>query len=380
MASFQTLPSGSTRAFVRLNGHPRRNKTFKTAEEARAWADRTEAAMLLRTAQSASDGTAGPMTVKNVWELYIEAPAFKNKAPSTRSREEDASVAVLRLLGGTALSNIDVPLVQTDFIDVRSGEKTVRGKVVSGDTLRLEKALLSSLFSFSLKRGYCKNNPMVGTKFDMPLKGQRDVRITFEQEIALKQAAADYLGRNRVNETLFFWVNFTFDTGSRPGESARIELAWVDFKKMEISIPRRAHKNRKPRVIILDERLCEIIKPQYDQAKKVGSKYLFFSHTKKFGYTPYAYYHPWRAICKMAGLPMEAVPHSTRHEFISRLYEYTDLNDSQIAALVGDVNVLSLNPYKHLRVGKLRGKMDAHRDELRALRKQAFEEIGGGML
>jgi integrase len=375
MASFQTLPSGSTRAFIRRKGHPKQHETFKTEEEARAWADRTEAAMLLRTAQAATDGTLGPMTIKGVWDLYIQSPAFKNKATSTRSREEDASTAVLRLLGDTALSNIDVPVVQTSFIDQRSGEKTARGKPVSGDTVRLEKALLSALFSFSLKRGYCKNNPMAGTKYDMPNKGVRDVRITFEQEVALKQAAWDYLARARVNETLLFWLNFTFDTGSRPGESARIELSWVDFKKMEIAMPRRGQKTRNPRIVILDERLCEIIKPQYDQAKMLGSKYLFFSHTKKHGYAPYAYYHPWRAICKMAGLPPEAVPHSGRHEFISRLFEYTEMSDSQIAALVGDVNVLSLGPYKHLRVGKLRGKMDAHRDELRGLRKEAFEAM-----
>ena len=55
-----------------------------------------------------------------------------------------------------------------------------------------------------------------------------------------------------------------------------------------------------------------------------------------------------------------------RHEVISRLFEDTDLSDSQIAALVGDVNVLSLAPYKHLRVGKLRGKQDAHIAEQRS--------------
>lgn len=382
MASIKQIPSGSWRVWIRRKGHPQLDETFKTEEEARAWADRTETAMLLRTAQAATAGTLGPMTIQGVWDLYIESPVFNNKATSTRSREKDASAALLRLLGDTALSNIDVPLVQTFFVDKRAGEKTARGKTVSGDTLRLEKALLSSLFSYAMKRGYCKSNPMVGTKYDMPNKNVRDVRISFEQEVALKQAAADYVTSRGTNETLFFWMHFTFDTGSRPGESAKIELTWVNFDDMEIRMPRSGQKTRKPRIVIMDERLCALLKPQYDQAKKVGSKYLFFSHSRR-GYVPYAYYHPWRNICRMAGLPPEAVPHSTRHEFISRLFEYTEMSDGQIASLVGDVNVLSLNPYKHLRVNKLRGRMDDHRDklreELKTLRKAAFDAISSGL-
>ena len=44
-----------------------------------------------------------------------------------------------------------------------------------------------------------------------------------------------------------------------------------------------------------------------------------------------------------------------RHEFISRLYEHTELTDGMITALAGDVNPLfSLSPYRRLRVSALR--------------------------
>jgi len=45
------------------------------------------------------------------------------------------------------------------------------------------------------------------------------------------------------------------------------------------------------------------------------------------------------------------------------------MNDSQIASLVGDLNVLSLEPYKHLRVERLRDRQDAHLDEMRGAMK-----------
>jgi len=67
---------------------------------------------------------------------------------------------------------------------------------------------------------------------------------------------------------------------------------------------------------------------------------------------PLAYYNAWRRLQKAACLPENVMPHIIRHEFIGRLFEEKDLNDSQIAILVGDVNVLSLEQYKQLRKEK----------------------------
>ena len=48
-----------------------------------------------------------------------------------------------------------------------------------------------------------------------------------------------------------------------------------------------------------------------------------------------------------------------RREYIARLFEQTTLNDGQISLLVGDVNPLSLEPYRHLRAEALRRHFEA---------------------
>lgn len=377
MASFTTLPSGSIRAEVRRKGFEPQKKTFKTREDAQAWADATEANMLMRTVQVVAAGQKGEVTVQAVWDLYKASPVFAQKSQNTREREVDCSAAVLRLLGQTALANIDVPMLQTSFIDVRAREKNQRGKQVSGDTVRLEKALLSQLFSFGVKRGYCKANPLYGADLDMPGKNKREVRISPAQEDALCERAFEYTTQHkRTNKNLSPWLLYVFGTGSRPGESAKVECSWVHLDQMEVRIPRAGHKTRRPRIVIFTEGLRWVLSKQLERAKAVGSKYLFWSVSPETGECiPYRYYHPWRAICKLAGVPPEVVPHAARHEFISRLFENTTFSDGQIAALVGDVHVLSLEPYKHLRVNSLRDDMDKHRAEMEELREKARAEL-----
>lgn len=139
---------------------------------------------------------------------------------------------------------------------------------------------------------------------------------------------------------------------------------------------------------MIGDELTDLLAECVSRAEEAGSKYLFYSRANAALVTdakgevvrrrrsaaetaarpciPFSYYNAWRGLCKKAGIPSGINPHIVRHEFISRLFEDTDLNDSQIASLVGDLNVLSLEPYKHLRVERLRDRQDAHLDEMRA--------------
>ena len=48
-----------------------------------------------------------------------------------------------------------------------------------------------------------------------------------------------------------------------------------------------------------------------------------------------------------------------RREYIARCFEQSSLTDGPVALLVGDVNPMSLEPYKHLRATELRAQYDA---------------------
>jgi integrase len=284
-------------------------------------------------------------------------------------------------------------LVQ-EYLDIRSREFAKKGngknkaELVSGDAVRLDKALLGSIFKFAKIRKLVPVNIMRDT-FETPTCNAKEARISFKQQNDLFRVAKEYALKKTTNKCLLSWLYFVFETGTRPGEAAKAELSWFDLKARKVSIPRAGQKKRNPRIVIIRQELADVLKERMQVAVEAGSKYMFWSRKKERlakdedgapvrrrrtasetaarEMTPFAYYPPWRAICKLAHIPTDINPHIIRHEFISRLYECTELNDGQIAALVGDVNVLSLTRYRHLQVERLRGQQDAHLDEIAAV-------------
>jgi integrase len=389
MATLTELKNGKFRVQLRRKSIGYVEKYFDTRAEAEAWGLETESALLKRH-HAAPKVSVRELIFKDLVEKYFGSPVFENKAETTQDREKSISKSVVRHLGRYAVAVIDGTMIQ-DYFDERSRQqkKLSNGKVaegrISGHTVRLEKAFLSSVFKFGKRRNLVPRNILLDS-WDLPNCNKREGRISIQEQVNLFSAAQEMLLSPKTNPCMMPWLHFIFETGTRPGEAAKSEIAWFDFEKRKISIPRLSHKKRNPRVILLRKEMADELKIQRDLAVAAGSKYMFWSlsnaprpkdeagqplrrrrnqeETEAREIRPYAYYHAWRRLCAKAGLPASINPHIVRHEFISRLFEYTELNDGQIASLVGDVNVLSLEPYKHLRVEHLRGKQDAHLDEL----------------
>ncbi len=385
MASVSKLPSGSFRCQIRRKGLPAECETFKSRAEAEAWGRRRERELeaVFSPRRTPSDGRL----FKDLVDSYLNGPTFKNKSIGTQKRERVCVAPVLTRLGEIPVGLMSGALVQ-EYLDERQRDnplrrckaddgqivnKPVEGKSVSGHTVRLEKAFISSVYRYAKRRNYVPINIMRDS-FELPQTNQREMRITPEQQYRLFAEATELARSRRANPSLTPWLHFVFATGTRPGEAARIELSWCDFKDSVINIPRRGQKKRNPRVVLIGDELLITLKAQYKKAEVAGSPFLFWSYkNRKRGepalnkndarkIIPYAYYHAWRRIAKKAGIEDLTCPHVVRHEFISRLFENPSLSlsDSQIAALVGDVNVLSLEPYKHLRARSLRGEHEKH--------------------
>lgn len=362
MATPRKQANGKWRVQIIRQGMPKFDKVVDTEEE--AWQVIREAEVDLTKRKAAiaeriSSSMDGVKTVRDAWEGYKNSVKFEEKAPKTQSREISASDAILRILGDYALHALTVMDLQF-FIDTRRREKNQHGKKISGDTIRIEKSTLSAALSWAKRRGMVDQNIAYSAHdLEMPRCNGREVRITQRQELQMYEIAESR--NDRANPNYPVWLRFQFATGCRPGESARIKLAWVNLERGEIHIPRYAHKNRHPRLILLVGDMLERIKRQASLAALAGSPYLFWSISTVDGsFAPLYYDKAWNAIKVKVGLPAEAVPHSTRHEKISRLFETTDFSDSVIAALVGDVDTASLKPYTHLRSAALRGKVEDH--------------------
>ena len=402
MATITQLPSGTWRAEIRRKNLPRETKTFPTEQAARAWASTREKTLIF----AREEMNPGKVAIKRILfedlaEEYFASQVFKQKAARTRETEENAIKPIMRWFKGMAADDISGATIQR-YLDDRANTVVrdnagqpikVRdlntGKMVdrliSGDTVRLNKALLSNIFKFASLRHLVAINPMQN-KFQLPPLNKREARISVDEQAAIFAYAAQMATHHRTNKSLMPYLHYLFETGSRPGEAARVQLAWCKLsdERAKISIPRSGSKTGEPRVVMLTKALTSILKYQAKKAKDAGSPYLFWSYSpskqvsgKRNRYTkeeslarpiiPYDYYHPWCRVLEKAGVPKDAVPHSTRHEYISRIYENPNLNlsDGQIAGLVGDVNALSLERYRHLRVEALRETNEAHLASLR---------------
>lgn len=404
MATITELKNGKFRVQLRRKAIGYKEEYFDTREEAESWALETESSLLQRH-HAAPKVVARELLFKDLVEKYFASPVFENKAETTQDREKSTSKPVVGHFGRYAVTVIDGTMIQ-DYFDERSRErkKLSNGELadakISGHTVRLEKAFLSSVFKFAKRRNLAPRNIMLDS-WDLPNCNKREGRISIQEQVNLFSAAKEMVKNPRTNPCLLPWLHFVFETGTRPGEAAKAEVTWFDFEKRKVSIPRQSHKKRNPRVILLRKGLADELEKQCALAIAAGSKYIFWSlsntprpkdgagkplrrrrtreETEAREIRPYAYYHAWRRICAKAGIPPSINPHIVRHEFISRLFEQTELNDGQIASLVGDVNVLSLEPYKHLRVERLRDKQDAHLDELSnaldRMREQNYSQI-----
>lgn len=389
MASVSQLPSSKWRAQIRRKGLATIGKVFDTREEAVAWGSAREAELVGAKAAAVGRPEAG-ITFNEVLDRYYMSSKYTDKASGTQKRELVSAKRLKEHFGSYMFSTITGAMVQ-NYLDLRSNEKVRKNgqqldRKVSADTVRLEKAFLMTLFNFAKRRDLIVTNIMRDS-FDMKTCYPREARITQSQQLRLYEAAEALSKLPNANQSLLPWLEFCMETGSRPGEAAKMQLRWVNLEERSISIPRLGSKKRNPRIILLTEEMAETIRQCVIRAQAAGSKYVFFSRAHRARAKdargkpirrlrdesdlsdrpciPFSYYSGWRKVCEDAGVK-DINPHIMRHEVISRLFESTDLNDSQIAALVGDVNVLSLAPYKHLRVGKLRGRQDAHIAEQRA--------------
>jgi integrase len=373
MATIVRLKSGSWRAQIRRRKVACENKTFADESSARLWAA-TREAELVSAHVAAMPKVVDALSFAAVVGLYFESPRFKSKAPGTQLTERTKAKPVIKYFENRSILTIDPPAIQ-EYFDTRASYQTCRGKPLSGHSLRLEKALLSGVFKYARLRRYVPQNPMLDT-YEMLPCNSREVRIQQKDEAALDEVAILWSRLKRTNKSFLPWLQFVRGTGSRPGESARIRLDWLNLAESKIDMPRSGQKKRNPRLIILGPALVEVLRKQLALARQAGSAYLFWSvnpRTKQP--VPFAYHKPWARVCKYAGLSNLGGAHSMRHEFISRLYEHTELTDGMIAALVGDVNPLSLAPYRHLRVAALRDKSAEHMVQMAALYAVAQRQL-----
>ncbi len=215
------------------------------------------------------------------------------------------------------------------------------GKPISGNTVRLELALLSALYNLAkVEWGTCRANPVEAVRKPKPSPG-RDRRLTSSEERRLSRY---FQARNAELYTIF---HLALETSMRQGEMLALRWEHIDLQHGVAHLP--VTKNGSPRDVPLSRRARSLLQQLPVQISG-----------PVFNYKSSGFKSAWRAA--LQSLKIENLHfHDLRHEAISRLFELGTLNVMEVAAISGHKSLNMLKRYTHLRAYQLVSKLDVRR-------------------
>lgn len=228
------------------------------------------------------------------------------------------------------------------YRDMRLGTVIERtGKSVSGNTVRLEMALLSALYNLArIEWGTCTHNPVEHVRKPQASAG-RTRRLTSVEERRIKRALRE---RNAGLACIF---TLALETAMRQGEILSLRWEHVDLHLGIAHLP--VTKNGTARDVPLSYKARQALREF--EGPLAGPV---------FSYTSSGFKSAWRIT--LASLGIEDLHfHDLRHEAVSRLFELGSLNVMEVAAISGHKSLNMLKRYTHLRATQLVSKLDVRR-------------------
>lgn len=228
------------------------------------------------------------------------------------------------------------------YRDDRLSQVNMRtGQCISGNTVRLELALLSSLYNLaSVEWGTCRTNPVEMVR-KPKVPGGRDRRLTSQEERRLSRY---FQAQNSVLYTIF---HLALETAMRQGEILSLRWEHIDMQHGVAHLPMT--KNGSSRDVPLSRK-----------ARNLLQNLTMALSGDVFNYTSAGFKSAWRVA--LGRLKIEDLHfHDLRHEAISRFFELGTLNVMEVAAISGHRSLNMLKRYTHLRAYQLVSKLDARR-------------------
>ncbi|MFB9158863.1 site-specific integrase [Chromobacterium violaceum] len=292
MASITVRGPHQYQAQVRRKGYPTQTRTFESKTEAKAWAAVMESEMARGVFIDRSE--AERTTLGDALQRYAqEVTPLKKSAGNELSliRRWQKHPLALRSLAS---------LYGVDFAAYRDA----RLKVVSDNTVRLELALISHVFTIAQKEWNIPvSNPIESIRKPKVPEG-RDRRLIDDEEERLLKAVADCQSEN---DGLRIATVLAIETGMRAGEI--VDLTWrqIDFNQHIIMLSHT--KNGTARVVPLTHAAEDMLKALPRPIK--SSLRLFAFHDSR------GMSKAFRRACKRADI-IDLHFHDLRHEAASR--------------------------------------------------------------
>jgi len=371
MANITALPSGKFRAQIRRAGVPTMSNTFTTKRKAEEWAASMDKGItdgVIQDKIEAIRKDALVPTLRDALDLYVRTGRENRKSKETRRAK---TLCARADIGGLKLTAI-YPGTIAAFRDTRSKEKNRFGETLSGNTVRLEIALISAMFTWYLeKRGTAKEIP--GLEYNPALSvikptvpKPRDRRLTEKEELALLKAAKNYS-----NPEAYALILFGIETAARLSEIRTVEWRYIDLDRGVAKFPDT--KNGSGREIPLSDITVNALRELY---KLKTDAY-------PFHYTDGGWHTVWYTILRRAGINNKDLHfHDLRHEATTRLFERHNLTIMEAAAVTGHKDLKMLKRYTHLKADDIRKKMTGKgggvvspKDRLQSLKEMLDEKL-----
>lgn len=348
MATIVKTPAGTWKAVIRKTGWPTNAKTFRTKRDAEDWSRRTEDEMV-RGVYIQRSGSER-LTLENALQRYLREVS-PTKKPTTQKAEATKAQQLIQHLGKYSLAALSSEVI-ANYRDTRLGSLTNRGQPTSNNTVRLELALLSHLFTVAIQEWGLglTFNPVLNIRKPSPGEG-RNRRLMADEEKRLMAAVGKHS-----NPMLGWIVQIALATGMRASEIAGLRRSQVDIQKRIVRLSDT--KNDSARTVPLTKLATEIFRAALaNPVRPIDCDLVFFGEPGRDGKRrPYAFTKIWGAIKKKAGVP-DFRFHDLRHEAVSRLVE-GGLSDQEVSAISGHKSMQMLKRYTHLRAEDLVYKLD----------------------
>ncbi len=342
MATITKTPSNTWKAMIRKQGWPTTIKTFRTKRDAQDWARRTEDEMVrgVYIDRAGSDR----LLLAHALERYLREVSSTKRA-TTAYAEMHKAKALKECLGAYSLA-----AVTPDLVARYRDERLEAGK--SNNTVRLELALLSHMFTIAIKewRVGLFYNPVANIRKPSPGKG-RDRRLTAEEEIALFRACDSHS-----NPMLGWMARIALYTGMRAGEIKSLTRSQVNMDKRTVHLTET--KNGSSRIVPLTKQATNVFRAALgNPVRPLDTNLIFWGEPGRDGIRrPYEFRPAWSRTLKKAGIE-ELRFHDLRHEAVSRLVE-AGLGDQEVSAISGHKSMQMLKRYTHLRAEDLVKRLD----------------------
>ncbi len=322
------------KAKIRLKGFPYEEATFDRLSDARDWAAKREYEIEHQKHFGAEFHRT--KTLAELLERYEAALALSNP-----KRYKDV-FPVLKIWKGRIGSVKLRDLTQDIIIRERDRLKTlhVKGNVKLPLCSNSRVNRMFGIFKCALNVAviewkWLSSNPADGIKMLEEPTGR--TRFLSAEELKRFLEAC----KLSANKDLYAMALLGLTTGARRGEIMKIKLTHVDFQQSRILLP--TTKNKKPRMLYLQEPALGLIKSVYEKTK-VGQVYLFASpHDVK---KPNDFRTAWHTALKRAEIE-DFRFHDVRHTAASLMAKH-GAGLHEISDILGHSDIKVTQRYVHL--------------------------------